>query len=307
MAVGTGLMGEARQLGGRFNMTPNDPIKGKYEGMFPRILKQILKTDDIAAYQQDGAVCLRGIFDQHWIDLLRAGVERNLREPGRYAKRYTPEGQPGMFFGDYCNWDRIPEYRRFFFESPAKEAAAELMGASKVNLYHEHILVKEPGTREKTPWHHDQPYYPVDGDHIVSLWIPLDPVSRATTVEFLAGSHRWGKWFQPKRFADAKTHQNVAERFESSPDVDSARDQYEILGWALEPGDCLAFHGLTLHGAPGNATQSRRRAFSARFTGDDARFVLRDGFMSPPPPESGGPLVGAPMDSAVFPVILRRD
>ena len=265
-----------------------------------------LNSEDIASYDRDGVVCLRGVFDERWIDLLRAGVERNLREPGRYAKRYTPEGQPGMFFGDYCNWDRIPEYRAFFYESPAREAAGALMRSSKVYLYHEHVLVKEPGTREKTPWHHDQPYYPVDGNHIVSLWIPLDPVSRDTTVEFLAGSHRSGKWYQPQRFADAKTHQNIDVRFEQPPDVDRARDQFTILGWALEPGDCLAFHGLTVHGAPGNASTDRRRAFSARFTGDDARFVLRDGFMSPPPPESGGPCVGASMDSDAFPVIWRR-
>ena len=86
-----------------------------------------LRSQDIASYDRDGAVCLRGIFDMRWIDLLRAGVERNLREPGRYAKRYTPEGQPGMFFGDYCNWDRIPEYRTFFYDSQAKEVAGELM------------------------------------------------------------------------------------------------------------------------------------------------------------------------------------
>ena len=265
-----------------------------------------VQSEDIASYVRDGAVCLRGVFDERWIDLLRAGVERNLREPGRYAKRYTPDGQPGMFFGDYCNWHRIPEHRQFFFDSPAKDVASGLMGLSKVNLYHEHVLVKEPGTREKTPWHHDQPYYPVDGDHIVSLWIPLDAVARETTVEFLGGSHRWGKWFQPKRFADGAMHPHTDERFEEPPDVDSARDQYNILGWHLDPGDCLAFHGLTVHGAPGNASSARRRAFSARFTGDDARFVLRDGFMSPPPPVSGGPAVGAPMDSDAFPVILRQ-
>jgi hypothetical protein len=57
-----------------------------------------------------------------------------------------------------------------------------------------------------------------------------------------------------------------------------------------------------LHGAPGNPMQTRRRAFAARFTGDDARYVPRDGFMSPPPPATGAPERGAPMDSAAFPV-----
>ena len=44
-----------------------------------------------------------------------------------------------------------------------------------------------------TPWHQDQPYYCVDGADTVSLWIPLDVVPRERTLEFVGGSHSWGK------------------------------------------------------------------------------------------------------------------
>jgi ectoine hydroxylase-related dioxygenase (phytanoyl-CoA dioxygenase family) len=257
------------------------------------------------AYATDGVVCLRGIISPEWLARLREGVEENLRSPGRYAKRYTPEGNPGGFFGDYCNWERIAAYREFFYGSPVKQAAAELMASPKVNLYHEHVLVKEPGTREKTPWHHDQPYYPIDGEHVISFWIPLDPVEQRTCPEYIVGSHRWGRWFRPARFADQKAHPTATDsRFETIPDFEAERDRHRIVAWELAPGDCIAFHGLTVHGAPENLSTHRRRAFSARFTGTDARFVLRDGFMSPPPPEAGGPAPGAPMDSPVFPVLL---
>ena len=30
-------------------------------------------------------------------------------------------------------------------------------------FYHEHVFTKDPGTNHATPWHHDQPYYPMDG------------------------------------------------------------------------------------------------------------------------------------------------
>ena len=33
-------------------------------------------------------------------------------------------------------------------------------------LYHEHVLTKEPGTTKRTPWHHDQSYYPIDGTKV---------------------------------------------------------------------------------------------------------------------------------------------
>ncbi len=263
-----------------------------------------IADEDVAAFARDGATVLRQVFDSDWIDLLRAGVERNMAEPGRFAHRYTASGKPGLFFGDYCNWQRIEEYRRFVTGSPAAGIAARLMASRKVNVFHEHVLVKEAKTSEPTPWHHDQPYWTVDGQQVCSLWIPLDPVARETCVEFVAGSHRWGKWFRPKRFVDQADH--ATEEGEPVPDIEAQRDAYTILGWDLEPGDCIAFHALTLHGAPGNTSSNRRRrAFAARWTGDDARFARRDGYMSPPFEEvTLEP--GAPMDSPTFPAVWPR-
>ena len=51
------------------------------------------------------------------------------------------------------------------------------MRSATVRLYHDHVLVKEPGTRTTTPWHQDQPYYNIDGRQNVSMWMPLDPVA----------------------------------------------------------------------------------------------------------------------------------
>ena len=96
----------------------------------------MIDQDTRTAYQRDGAVPLRQVVSMDWIERLREGVEENLRQPGPYAKHYTPEGNPGRFFGDYCNWQRIDAYRDFFFESPIKQLAAQLMDSPKVNLYH---------------------------------------------------------------------------------------------------------------------------------------------------------------------------
>ncbi len=254
-------------------------------------------------YARDGAVCVRGAFSQAWLDTLARGVERNMAEPGPLSKEYTPAGSPGRFFGDYCNWRRIPEYQDFLLHSPSARIAGMLMGASKVNLFHEHVLVKEPGTNEKTPWHHDQPYWTVNGTQVCSIWMSLDPVPRHTAVEFLAGSHAWNRWFRPKRFQDSADHQ--AEDFEPMIDVEAERAQHRFIGWDLEPGDCVVFHALTLHGAPGTTgSPHRRRAIAGRWTGDDATYVLRRGYMSPPP-QPGAPEPGAPMDSETFPVVWR--
>jgi ectoine hydroxylase-related dioxygenase (phytanoyl-CoA dioxygenase family) len=130
-------------------------------------------------------------------------------------------------------------------------------------------------------------------------------VPKATCPEYIAGSHRWGKWYAPKRFADSQDHANTSASYESIPEEDELRARHEIVSFDLQPGDCIVFHGLTLHGAPANLSTTRRRAFSARFTGEEARFVPREGYMSPPPPQQGGRAVGAVMDSEAFPVIWR--
>jgi ectoine hydroxylase-related dioxygenase (phytanoyl-CoA dioxygenase family) len=261
----------------------------------------------IDQYQADGAICLRQILAPEWIELLARGVERNMADPGPFGHSYSGEVKEGLFFGDYCNWRRIPEYHEFFFHSPAAELVARFMRSSKINLFHEHVLVKEPGTPNPTPWHHDMPYWTVEGSQVCSLWIPLDPVDRATSVEYVLGSHRWGDWFTPKRFSDGNDHGDPrGKALKPVPDIDGARDQYRIGGWDMVPGDAILFDGLTLHGAPGNRSANRRRAFAARWTGDDVRYSLRTGHMSPPPHAfPGAPADGDSMDSEAFPIVWK--
>ncbi len=270
------------------------------------LLNDGIGEDDVEAYRRDGAVVLRGMFGRAWLDLVAAGVEKNIADPGPYADFCTPEGNPGSFFGDYCNWRRFPEYRSFVFESPAAAIAARMMGSEKVNFFHEHVLVKEPGTRERTPWHHDQPYWTVDGHQVCSIWLTLDPVPGDCAIEFVAGSHRWGRWFTPRHFVDSSAYAYDGDPFEPVPDIDARRDDYDILSWEMAPGDCIVFHALTLHGAPGNPSpERRRRAFATRWTGDDATFALRPGEMSPPVFE-GSPAPGEAMDCALFPAVWPR-
>jgi ectoine hydroxylase-related dioxygenase (phytanoyl-CoA dioxygenase family) len=242
----------------------------------------MLSKQTIEAFQQQGAVLIRGMFTD-WVESLRTGIDKNIAAPGPFVRDYQEEGG-GRFYSDFCNWDRIPEYRSFLFESPAAEIAGQLMQSKHAQLFHEHVLVKEPGTALPTPWHHDQPYYCVNGDQNCSLWLALDHVPRDRCVEFIAGSHRWGKWFRPERFD--RTALNDNESWEVLPDIEANREAYEILGWQTEPGDVVAFHFRTVHGAPANRSSSeRRRAFSSRWVGDDATFADRHGNVSPPFPD----------------------
>ncbi len=266
-----------------------------------------LSQDDIHRYREDGAACLRSVIPMEWIERLRSAVDADMASPGPMRRINTPQGGEGLFFVDFQLWQRHEACRDFVFESPAAELAAQLMDSREVVYYHDHLLVKEPHTPERTPWHHDQPYYPVDGRQIVSFWLPLDPVPRESAVEFVRGSHRWGRWFRPQFFRQGGVDMQVEDtRLEAMPDIEAERSQHEFLSWDMEPGDLIAFHALTVHGAPGNRSSAlRRRAWATRWCGEDARYAARAGQISPPL-EGHGLRPGDALACEMFPRVLPR-
>lgn len=262
---------------------------------------KLLSDATIEEFQTQGATLLKGVFSD-WVDVLRDGIAANMADPDPNARNYETEGG-GRFFVDYCNWDRIDQYRDFIFNSPAAAIGAELMGSTGARLFHEHVLVKTPKSGTPTPWHQDLPYYCLNASQTVSLWIPLDDVPRERTLEFVAGSHNWGKFYRPQRFDG--TPLNADDGLEELPDIDGNREDYDILGWALGPGDALAFDYRTVHGAPANTSASaQRRAFSLRLVGDDATFARRDGVVTSPPFPNVTLKHGDPLDGPEFPKVL---
>jgi len=258
----------------------------------------------VKAFRADGAVCLRGLLLAAEVDLLRAGIDANLKRPSPRAKVASRAGDPGWFIEDFCNWSENPHYRQFIFDSPLAEVGARLMGSERVRLYHDHMLTKEPGTRQKTPWHQDQPYYNIEGRQNVSFWIPVDPVSRGATLEFIAGSHL-GPWLMPRAFMSNEAKWFPEGSLADLPDIDARRSNYRVLGWALEPGDVVAFQMLTLHAAGGVEPGRRRRVFSLRLTGDDVRHAPRQWLTSPAFPGLEAELpAGAPLEHPLFPVLF---
>ncbi|NNE52465.1 MAG: phytanoyl-CoA dioxygenase [Sulfitobacter sp.] len=239
----------------------------------------LITQEHVETYQRDGVVLIRGLFADH-VETLRTGVERNMAEPGPYASNNDKPGETGRFFDDYCNWQRIPEFEAVIRESDVAEIAADLMQSESVQLFHDHVLVKEPGTSMATPWHQDGPYYFVEGQQTVSFWSPLDPVTDAT-LRCVAGSHRWEKPVIPTRWAKGDAFFDPAP-YMQVPDPDA--ENMDIREWPMAPGDAVAFNYQILHGARGNRANARRRAFSLRLVGDDARYVERPGPTSPPFP-----------------------
>ena len=235
-------------------------------------LERLVSNKDISAFHDDGAVRLRGILSQDWLDLLAVGFDQAVASPGKFSKSYGPDGAP-RYYTDHRLFNRFEPFRKFLFDGLLGQVAAEILGASRIDLYDEHLLIKEPGAPAPTYWHHDMPYFSIEGYDLASIWLALDPTRENTgALKFAKGSHKWGRLYQPVKIGentpvDSFNRDNLIA---TVPDIDGNPEKYPTVLLETDPGDILVFHGLTLHSSSGNSNKDvTRRALSLRMAGDD--------------------------------------
>lgn len=241
-------------------------------------LIDLVTENDIENYQNDGAVVLRGVFTD-WIPSLCKGADYNVEHPSNNALIHKNDNYKGRFLEDFCNWQRIPEYENFIYNSSMGAIAASLMKSRSAQFFHDHYLDKEASTGVVTPWHQDIPYYCVKGEQTVSFWIPLDSRSKNVSLKCVIGSHKLPKEIRPTSWSTEESFYINDSDFMDLPDIDSG--DYHIRVWAMEPGDAIAFSFKTVHGANPNIRKTANRTLSFRLVGDDVRFLQRPGKTSP--------------------------
>ena len=238
-----------------------------------------LSKKQIKDYQKFGVIIIKNIF-KNWIEPLRVGFQKVLNNPGKHARENITNNDKGRFFEDYCNWERIKEFKDCIFNSPAANIVAEATSSKSLQIFHEHIFIKEPGTYRETPWHQDMPYYCIDGSDTGSFWIPLDEVNKKNNLKLILGSHKWPKLVRPTRWSNNQSWYEDDSSFMDLPNIKEFNK--DILIPNLNLGDAVLFNFKIVHGSSANKTSKSRRAFTMRFIGDDVRFFERGGPTSPP-------------------------
>jgi ectoine hydroxylase-related dioxygenase (phytanoyl-CoA dioxygenase family) len=125
-------------------------------------------------------------------------------------------------------------------------------------------------------------------------------------MEYIAGSHRWGKFYRPVTPDEDPAFANPD--LEPCPNFSEREDDPELkfLSWDLQPGDCLCHHPLTVHGAGGNKSADQLRiGLSIRFLGDDVQWDPRP-YTVKLPMEPDVAKGAYPADDKLFPVIWQR-
>jgi hypothetical protein len=232
---------------------------------------KLLQTD----YRRDGVVKLPSALSTHQLRGLAAAFDWSVANPSPAAQQLFP--QPGtIFYQDLFNTLSWPRYVDAIAATDIPAIMSALWGCDDVWFFFEQVFLKHGGQSRRTPWHQDTSYFPIDGAHNVVLWISLDPVSKADSLEFVRGSNL-GPLFNGSSFdaADDTAPLYVGNALPRLPDIEADRSQFDIVSWAVEPGDIIAFHPSTLHGGAPTRPGNRRRTLSLRFFGNDAVYVER--------------------------------
>ncbi len=267
---------------------------------FPSLPARMLTEEELTRYREDGVIMVKGAVDRNWMELIEEGIEKGRKSAsllGRYMSRKVKGYQMDIFL-----WKRVGELRDLLYYGPFAHWAQQLMGSCEVRFFYDQMFVKEPGTDAATPWHQDLSFWPIRGNQICSFWIPLDPVSRESSVlMYVRGSHKWPQRF--KAISPDYVATVIDEKMDDIPDINASPEKYELLHWDMTPGDVLMFHPLTLHGSYGNNSRTqRRRALALRWTGDDVVFEPSKRRM--PILYRHGSKPGGPLRGAAFPRIL---
>jgi len=232
-------------------------------------------------YDLNGATVIRDVIDSNWIKEMRIAIDSILSNPGKASIEYTPKENTGRYYGDFFLWRRNKSFKDFAFESNLPELAGKILDSKNINFFYDQLLVKEPKTIEGTPWHHDLPYWPIRGGHIISFWVGFDKVTKNTgAVEYIKGSHKWNKFFAPASFGKDTGFNDIYKKMglEPMPDINSNLKDYELLSWDVNPGDIVVHHPLVIHGSSGNfSSNTRRRGLALRYIGDDVTWDDRPG------------------------------
>ena len=252
--------------------------------------------EEVDTFWRDGVVCLRSILPLDLISSMEAPVEDALSGPAManlsemadalesggvtrlVDESVASSGVPrGQFKAGTDHWLHQEEFRNFALRSPLPEIVASLLQSEQVRLYEDSVLVKEPGTQEKTGFHQDMAYFHLDGELVCTTWVPLDVVTAEMgAVRFVAGSHRDETTYRPSMFVSELAIPGTEGA--EVPDYDTKLGEARIISFDTAPGDLTVHHARTIHAASGNLSPTkRRRAISVRYTGDGTRFKVVPG------------------------------
>ncbi|MHA4808111.1 phytanoyl-CoA dioxygenase family protein [Flavitalea flava] len=232
-------------------------------------------------FREKGHLFVRGLVRPEELTVYRALI-RDAVKKSRTEKRKIPENSnlekihgnitgnqqghsPKARFAQVMNLWRINDGLRYFVLARRFAGmAADLLGVDKLRLYHDRVIVKEPGGSSSS-WHQDQHYWPIDTPDTVTLVIALvDIGADMGMLSFASGSHKEGSLLDPRITDESDSKFRKYIKTKHFPIVRAA---------GMQAGDATWHYGNTVHQAGGNESGHILEMMTIVYIADGARIT----------------------------------
>lgn len=230
------------------------------------------------AFDRDGYVTVKSLFDAEEMDLLRRAMEEDPAVRDHILIRADRHGGGTRI----ALWNRAGNsvYGLAARSARMVDTAEALLGGP-VYHFQSKLTAKDAGGGGAWEWHQDYGYWYYNGclyPRLLSCMIALDRADRDNgCLQFLRGSHLLGRADHVK----LTDEQNCID-----PDVVAAAEQrLENVHAELDPGDAVFFHCNMFHRSDQNLSETRRWTLIICYnridndtykTGDDRYYVPLD-------------------------------
>jgi ectoine hydroxylase-related dioxygenase (phytanoyl-CoA dioxygenase family) len=223
-----------------------------------------ITPEQSAQYRRDGHILIRDVISEEELDYFRPLITSLVDDVAHNRDVQVRLHDAGMLFREVTNvWRTREAIQELVFAKRFARIAAELMGVRGVRLYHDAVLVKDPGGKP-TPWHKDHYYWPLATHHTIKMWMALTDIPPERGVmRFATGSHHGGS------FPEVPISSSSQELF----DRIIHDHRIPIATYTLRAGDATFHSGEVLHSALENSSTERREVLAIIYYEDGTRVL----------------------------------
>ena len=213
-----------------------------------------LTETDLASYERDGFVALRGLFGDDEVTAYRDEAARlaalvSPLEPGKPRLQIEPEQDGGAYGLRMIEplVDLSPVFAELTYDRRVVGPVEQVFG-EKARLFEDKLNYKPPRIGSAFKLHQDQPYWDRFSERLISVFLHLDDADAGNgCLKVLPGCQNLG----------------VLEFVTDGPDrmiVDERIAGVELVDMEMGAGDLLIFSSFTPHASEINLSDRVRRA-----------------------------------------------
>ena len=242
-----------------------------------------LHPSEIAAYQRDGYVVPSYRLSDAWVVRMQNALNTLIaNNPGvRPEKLVSAHLEAGREPGHNDEGVKgVSDFLALAMHEDIVDLVEQVLG-SDIILWGCHVFCKPAAEGFETPWHQDGHYWPIRPLANCTVWVALEPSTRANgCLRVIPGSHA-AKTLHPHLHED-RDDLTLNQRMASG-----SFDEADAVDLELQPGQMSLHDVYMIHGAKANTSGQRRTGVALRYMPGSSLF---DRSLKPADGQTGVPV-----------------